>query len=175
MVAAGVSSFRVALMLKAKGAWGRNVVAGVSDYVQSTRVVWDFLLFEDFRGSITGIDAWSGDGIIADFDDPEFERLFSRSKLPIVAVGGSYERASDYPAGIPYVATDNFALVEAAYDHLVEMGLTHFAFYSQPPAPTNRRSCWYSGARGIAPPALDRFAPLHQPPDADIRRSETFR
>lgn len=158
MVATGVSSFRVALMLKAKGAWGRNVVAGVSDYVQSTRVVWDFLLFEDFRGSITGIDAWSGDGIIADFDDPEFERLFSRSKLPIVAVGGSYERASDYPVGIPYVATDNFALVEAAYDHLVEMGLTHFAFYSQPPAPTNRWAqqreaafCKICQSDGIAP------------------------
>lgn len=135
---AGVNSFRVALMLKAKGAYGRSVVAGVSDYVQSTRVVWDFLLFEDFRGSISSIGDWSGDGIIADFDDPEFERLFSHSRLPVVAVGGSYDRTADYPAGVPYVATDNFALVSAAYDHLVEMGLPRFAFYSQPPAPTNR-------------------------------------
>lgn len=135
---AGVNSFRVALMLKAKGAYGRSVVAGVSDYVQSTRVMWDFLLFEDFRGAISSIGDWSGDGIIADFDDPEFERLFSQSRLPVVAVGGSYERTADYPNNVPYVATDNFALVSAAYDHLVEMGLPHFAFYSQPPAPTNR-------------------------------------
>jgi LacI family transcriptional regulator len=132
------NSYRVALLLKAKGAYGRDVVAGVADYVQLTRVVWDFHLYEDFRGSIAGIRSWSGDGFIVDFDDPSFEDLFSHIKRPVVAVGGSYEREIDYPAGIPYVATDNFALVSAAYDHLIDMGLARFAFYSQPPANTNR-------------------------------------
>lgn len=138
MAAHRKNSFRVALFMKAKGAYGRDVVAGVCDYVQSTRQVWDFLLYEDFRCRLEGIPSWSGDGAIADFDDPEFQEVFSQSKLPVVAVGGSYERDADYPAGIPYVATDNFGLVAQAYHHLVDMGLRRFALYSTPPKPTNR-------------------------------------
>lgn len=130
--------FRVALFMKAKGAYGRDVIAGVSDYVQSTRQVWDFLLYEDFRCRIDGIESWSGDGAIVDFDDPEFVEAFTHTKLPLVAVGGSYEREADYPAGVPYVATDNFALVSEAYGHLVDMGLGRCALYSMPARATNR-------------------------------------
>jgi LacI family transcriptional regulator len=132
------SCFRVALFMKAKGAYGRDVIAGVCDHVQSTRLVWDFLLYEDFRCRIDGIQSWSGDGAIVDFDDPEFEEAFTHTKLPVVAVGGSYERDADYPAGTPYVATDNFSLVASAYHHLVDMGLRRFALYSMPAKPTNR-------------------------------------
>lgn len=138
MAAQRKNCFRIALFMKAKGAYGRDVISGVADYVQSTRQVWDFLLYEDFRCRIDGIEGWSGDGAIVDFDDPEFEEAFTHTKLPVVAVGGSYERDSDYPAHVPYVATDNFALVEKAYDHLVDMGLRRFALYSMPARATNR-------------------------------------
>jgi LacI family transcriptional regulator len=131
-------SFRIALMLKAKGAYGRDIIAGVCDYVRSTRLVWDLLLDEDFRSRPESIRSWSGDGVIADFDDPELIDLLGDGHLPVVGVGGSYENADDYPDGIPYVATDNAALVDLAYDHLIDMGLQRFALYSMPPARANR-------------------------------------
>ncbi len=131
-------TFRVALMLKAKGAYGRDIIAGVCDYTRSTRLSWDLLLYEEFRSRTQSILSWSGDGVIADFDDPELVGLLGDGHLPVVGVGGSYQRESDYPPGIPYVATDNARLVDLAYEHLIDMGLQRFALYSMPPAPTNK-------------------------------------
>jgi LacI family transcriptional regulator len=55
-----------------------------------------------------------------------------------VAVGGSYANEGDYPARVPYVATDNFKLVNLAYTHLIDVGLRQFAMYSMPEARENR-------------------------------------
>ena len=132
------ASFRVALFLKARGHYGREIIRGISDYCQDSNALWDLLLGEDFRDDVEGIMRWNGDGVIADFDDPAFEAFFSTHDLPVVAVGSSYHRITDYPAHIPYVATDNLGLVEAAYHHLVDMGLPHFAFYGIPESPRQR-------------------------------------
>jgi LacI family transcriptional regulator len=95
-------------------------------------------LEEDFLCRLKGIERWQGDGIIADFDDPLIGEALAGSKLPVVAVGGSYADAGAYPQGIPYVATDNHALMKLAYEHLIEAGLTRFACFSLPPAQANR-------------------------------------
>ena len=102
--------------------------------------MWPGILFleEDFRFRLDGIEEWAGDGIIADFDHPEVCKSLSGMKLPIVAVGGSYEDEAQYPEGIAYVATDNRLLVEQAWEHLVESGLNQFACYSLPESPLNR-------------------------------------
>lgn len=154
-------NFRIALMLKTKGAYGRDIIAGVCDYVRSTRLVWDLLLYEDFRSRPQSIGAWSGDGVIADFDDPELVTLLAGGPLPVIGVGGSYQKASDYPPGIPYVATDNDRLVELAYAHLIDMGLPRFALYSMPAAPTNR---W----------ASEREAAFRRCVEADGMQAEIF-
>ncbi|KPC23699.1 helix-turn-helix protein [Pseudomonas syringae pv. cilantro] len=95
-------------------------------------------LEEDFLCRLKGIERWQGDGIIADFDDPLIGEVLAGIRLPVVAVGGSYQDERAYPKGIPYVATDNHALIEAAYQHLIEAGLTQFACFSLPEAQANR-------------------------------------
>ncbi len=115
--AAGVSAppvHRVALLFHASKIFDREVIAGIGSYVNQTRVAWDLFLEEDFRFRLDGIEDWVGDGIIADFDDPEVSKSLSGMKLPIVAVGGSYEDETRYPVDIAYVATDNARLVQAA-------------------------------------------------------------
>ena len=131
-------TFRIALMLKTKGAYGRDIIAGICDYTRSTRLVWDMVLYEEFRSSPQSIMSWAGDGVIADFDDPLLIDALGDGHIPVVGVGGSYQKESDYPPGIPYVATDNAKLVRLAYEHLIDMGLQRFALYSMPPAPTSR-------------------------------------
>ncbi|MBB5356893.1 LacI family transcriptional regulator [Rhodanobacter sp. ANJX3] len=128
---------RIALLFNANKGYDREVIAGIGQYLNSTRVEWDLYLEEDFRSRIQGIERWHGDGIIADFDDPEVVAALSQSALPVVAVGGSYADASLYPERIPYIATDNAKLVQLGYRHLIDQGLSHFAFYSLPPAPGN--------------------------------------
>ena len=63
-------AFRVALMFKAKGAYGRDIITGICDYTRSTRLTWDLILDEDFRSRPQSLLSWAGDGVIADFDDP---------------------------------------------------------------------------------------------------------
>jgi len=118
--------------------YDREIIAGIGAYMRSTREEWDLVVEEDFRARLTGISQWQGDGFIADFDDPEIGEALAATRLPVVAVGGSYAKDSDYPKGMPYVATDNFLLVKLAHDHLVEAGLPRIALYSVPESAGNR-------------------------------------
>jgi LacI family transcriptional regulator len=133
-----MSPHRIALLFNANKVYDRQVIAGIGQYLKSTRVVWDLFLEEDFRCRTLGIQHWRGDGIIADFDDPTVEEALAHLSIPVVAIGGSYADDSRYPANIPYVGTDNAKLVRLAYDHLIEQGLQRFAFYGLPPSPGNR-------------------------------------
>ncbi|MGO4701998.1 XylR family transcriptional regulator [Dyella sp. 2RAB6] len=133
-----MSPHRIALLFNANKVYDRQVIAGIGQYLKSTRVVWDLFLEEDFRCRTLGIQHWRGDGIIADFDDPTVEEALAHLTIPVVAIGGSYADDNRYPANIPYVATDNAKLVRVAYDHLIEQGLQRFAFFGLPPSPGNR-------------------------------------
>ncbi|OEC44170.1 XylR family transcriptional regulator [Pseudomonas sp. AP42] len=129
---------RIALLFNGSKIYDRGIITGIGNYLSSTRASWDLFLEEDFLCRLRGIERWQGDGIIADFDDPLIGEALAGSKLPVVAVGGSYEDVSAYPKGIPYVATDNHALMKLAYEHLIEAGLTRFACFSLPEAQANR-------------------------------------
>lgn len=121
----------ITLLFNANKVYDRNIIEGIGHYLQSTKVDWDLYLEEDFLCRLEHIEEWSGDGIIADFDDPAIEKALTNYPGPIVGVGGSYADEHQYP-DVPYVATDNFALVEAAYEHLKSKGLERFAFYGIP-------------------------------------------
>jgi len=131
-------TYRIALLFNANKTFDRDVLAGIADYLGSTRVVWDVFLEEDFCLRLAGIGTWKGDGIIADFDDPDVAAALSDCQLPVVAVGGSYAAEDQYPPGVPYVATDNFQLVKQAREHLIDAGLQRFAMFSLPEAGENR-------------------------------------
>jgi len=132
------TTHRIALLFNGNKVFDRDVIAGVAAHLASTRSRWDLFLEEDFRLRLSGIEDWQGDGIIADFDDPAVAEALQRSSIPVVAVGASYANPADYPAGIPYVATDNAGLIKLAYEHLIDAGLTRFALFSQPESPGNR-------------------------------------
>jgi LacI family transcriptional regulator len=133
-----MKSHRIALLFNANKIFDREVIAGIAAHLSSTRASWDLFLEEDFRLRLPGIEHWQGDGIIADFDDPAVAAALSRTRIPVVAVGGSYASETNYPTGVPYVATDNFKLIKLAHDHLIEAGLRHFAMFSLPEAQENR-------------------------------------
>lgn len=129
---------RIALLFNGSKIYDRGIISGIGNYLSSTRASWDLFLEEDFLCRLKGIERWQGDGIIADFDDPLIGEALAGIELPVVAVGGSYEDERAYPKGIPYVATDNDALITLAYKHLIEAGLTRFACFSLPEAQANR-------------------------------------
>lgn len=129
--------YGINLLFNANKIYDRQVIEGIGEYLQASRCDWDIFLEEDFRCQIDSIESWRGDGIIADFDDPEIVEATRDLDVPVIGIGGSYHNPAEYPDG-PYVATDNKALVQAAYQHLREKGLEHFAFYGLPHSPNMR-------------------------------------
>jgi len=138
VISPAMAPHRIALLFNANKVYDRQVIAGIGHYLNSTRVEWDLFMEEDFRSRMRDISQFRGDGVIADFDDPEAPDALSNLHIPVVAVGGSYHDPANYPGDIPYIATDNARLIRLAYDHLIEQGLTRFAFYGLPPHPTSR-------------------------------------
>ncbi|NSL56513.1 XylR family transcriptional regulator [Uliginosibacterium aquaticum] len=134
----GLQSHRIALLFNANKVYDREIVAGIGAYLGSTRAAWELFMEEDFRCRPENMAGWQGDGIIADFDDPDIATALTGIQCPVVAVGSSYADPAHYPAGIPYVATDNRQLVRCAFEHLMGAGLPRFAMYSTPPTPRNR-------------------------------------
>ncbi|MFS2136931.1 XylR family transcriptional regulator [Duganella sp. Dugasp56] len=153
---------RIALLFNANKAFDRDVVAGIASYLRDADVAWDLFLEEDFRLRLAGFEHWQGDGIIADFDDPAVAAVLSRSSVPVVAVGGSYASEAEYPCDVPYVATDNAAIVKLAHQHLAEAGLRRFAMFSQPATGEHR---W----------ALERENAFHDLMERDRMEVEIFR
>ncbi len=122
---------RITLLFNANKAYDRQVVEGVGEYLQASQLEWDIFIEEDFRARIENIKEWLGDGVIADYDDPEIEKLLADVHVPIVGVGGSYHQPEQYPP-VHYIATDNAALVESAFLHLKEKGCTASRFTGLP-------------------------------------------
>jgi LacI family transcriptional regulator len=135
---ASQTSHRIALLFNANKVYDREIIAGIGQYLSSTRVAWDLFLEEDFRCRLVGIERFDGDGIIADFDDPAVANALAGCRLPVVAVGSSFEDPAQYPPDVPYIATDNAKLVSLAWTHLIGAGLPHLAMYSLPAAEENR-------------------------------------
>jgi len=123
---------RIALLFNANKVFDREIIAGIAGYLSSRRASWELFVEDDFRLRLPSLANWQGDGIIADFDDPAVAAALSGSSIPVVGVGGSYADDADYPGGVPYVATDNFKLINLAYTHLIDVGLCHFALFSLP-------------------------------------------
>lgn len=125
------SRHSITLLFNANKVYDRQVIEGIGHYLQTSKVDWDIYLEEDFLTRLENINDWAGDGIIADFDDAEIRTALADLTVPVIGIGGSYQDKNDYPSG-PYVATDNLAVVDAAYNHLKQKGLEQFAYYGLP-------------------------------------------
>ena len=72
---------RIALLFNGSKIYDRGIIAGIGNYLSSTRASWDLFLEEDFLCRLKGIERWQGDGIIADFDDPLIGEALAGSKV----------------------------------------------------------------------------------------------
>jgi LacI family transcriptional regulator len=123
---------RVALLLNAAYPCNRGIIAGIADTIRQRGLEWNLFLEEDFHQDLGGIGKWDGDGIIANLDEPQVAHALQGCQVPLIGLGVSRRDPGTYPAGIPFVASDEQALVQLAYEHLIEQGYPHFAMFSQP-------------------------------------------
>lgn len=128
----------ITLILSTNKIFNRKMIKGIGQYIKSTKINWKVCLEEDVIFSNDHLSNFSGDGILAGFDDPELEQKLSHLNVPIVGLSGSMIPKNN-SMNIPYVATDNFSIIQMAYDHLKQKGLQNFAYYG---LPHKDEFCW---------------------------------
>jgi len=133
------TTHRIALLFNANKVYDREIIAGIGHYLQSTRVVWDLFLEEDFRWPL---ETASNNGTATASLPTSTIRPFVlrcinvkcrwwRSALPIAM-------PLLYPVNLPYIATDNAKLMELAYGHLIDVGLQQIRGVQPAGGPENR-------------------------------------
>jgi LacI family transcriptional regulator len=114
----------VALLIETSNAYARGVLRGVIDY-NRTHERWSLVVPEQERGARppSWLARWKGDGMIARIETDEIAQAVRRTKRPVVDVS-----AARHLPDIPWVETDDGAIVDMAIEHLVERGFRHLAF-----------------------------------------------
>ena len=135
-------SYKVVLLFNANNIYDRQILKGIGDFLKLNNIHWNIYISETLRYDKKASFHLDCDGIIANFDDPDIEDLLTKVDIPIIGVGSSYHDDFSYPK-VPYVAADNYAIMESAFNHLCDKGIHQFAFYSIPPT----RYCRWAGVR----------------------------
>lgn len=122
---------RILLLFNANQVYDRQILKGIGDFLQTHSVNWNMYISDNLRWDAHDHSILNCDGMIANYDDHHIETIARNSSCPIIGVGASFHDKAEYPS-IPYVASDNYALIKAAYDHLCSKGIKQFALYSYP-------------------------------------------
>ncbi|TWU22790.1 XylR family transcriptional regulator [Bythopirellula polymerisocia] len=132
------SRLEVALIVDPAKPYDRRIIRAVGSYVTQRQCNWSLYVEQDPIIRLPDLQAWAGDGILANFDDRRIAKAVSDINIPVVGIGGGYGYYEENPT-IPYVRTDNRAIAELAAQHLIDLGIRSFAFCSEPP---NRANGW---------------------------------
>jgi LacI family transcriptional regulator, galactose operon repressor len=136
----------IAIIYNATRVYDLKVMSGVAAYLQENEnfsVYIEENALKDQR--LPDLRSWSGDGIIANLDDPNVASAVAKTQLPVVGFGSGYGWYGQN-SSIPYFFTNNQAVAKMAARHLLERGFRNFAYYGVPKTPV---SGW-SGERQIA-------------------------
>lgn len=115
---------KVALLIESSNAYARGLLRGIESYVRE-HGRWRIYLAEHGRGEQPPpwLRGWDGDGIIARIENPAIAEALAPLKIPIVDVS-----AARLLPKLPWFETDDAEFAHLAAEHLLERGLTHFAF-----------------------------------------------
>ena len=115
---------KIALLVEWSRAYGRGVLRGVANYVRAHGTWKTYQTERRLCDAAPGwLKDWTGDGIIARIENRRLLEQIRRMDLPTVDL---FEHGQS--EGLSVVLTDNRAIAHLAAEHLIERGLTHFAY-----------------------------------------------
>ncbi len=121
---------QVAVVCNMTRCYDRGIIRGIAHYMHETGN-WSLYVEEDPLQKLPDLAHWKGHGLIVDFDDRRVAAALRGVKVPVVGIGGGYGWY-DPASGIPYLVTDNVGIGTMAAEHLLECGLTQFAYCGFP-------------------------------------------
>jgi LacI family transcriptional regulator len=121
---------RVALLIETSGGYGRNVLAGVSQYSR-VNGPWSFyVLPRGHEQSLPDMKVWRGTGIIARIETKKIADAIAAAQLPVIGLDIAPDLLSDLRRRVwlSEVHSDPKLTAKLAADHLIERGFRSFAF-----------------------------------------------
>jgi len=114
---------RVAVIVEASLVYGREVLRGIADYMQTHQPWSIFLSPRDYESPAPSwLRSWQGDGVICRATDARLARALARSQVPIVDLNENRD------LGLPRIRSDHVAIGRLGARHLIERGFRHFGF-----------------------------------------------
>ena len=114
----------VALMIETAGAYGRNLLQGITRYHRMHRM-WSIFLERRELDSVSPrwLETWQGDGILTRWSSPRVVELLAGIQVPVVDLSGRRG-----PFGPPRIHCDDRAIGRLAAEHFLQRGLRAFGF-----------------------------------------------
>jgi len=120
------SSPRVALLVETTRSYTRDLLAGISCYLEAHGPWSTFLELRAFDSSLPPwLMNWNGDGIITRTHSTAMAEAIVATGLPTVEV-----RSTNYKTGFPFVGMDNALIGQRVAEHFVNRGYRRFAAYT---------------------------------------------
>ena len=115
---------KVALLVETSNAYGRDILAGIEDYIRA-RGPWSVFLGETGRGDAVPawFARWQGDGILARIENKRIASALAATGLPVIDLSFGHLLST-----APTFTTDNPAIGRLAVQHFVERVFQHFAY-----------------------------------------------
>ncbi|MFK5924449.1 MAG: DNA-binding transcriptional regulator [Verrucomicrobiota bacterium] len=125
----------VAVIVDATKPYDRKVISGLAEYVQQVGN-WSLYVEEEPLDKLPDFRSWSGDGVIANFDDQRVFNAVRNLDVPVVGLGGGYGQYHP-DMDICYLRTDNQKISQLAATLLIDRGFRNFAYCGMPKTPLN--------------------------------------
>jgi LacI family transcriptional regulator len=115
---------RVALLVESSRAYGRGLLHGIAEYIR-LHGPWSIYMEERGLGDDppAWLKDWEGDGVIARIENRRIAHAIDALGLPAVDLRGVLPDLE-----IPLIVTDDEAVSQLAFGHLVDRGFRNFAF-----------------------------------------------
>ena len=118
----------VAIFVDSTGNYGRGLLEGIADYVDS-HVPWSLFIEPKATGRFAPawLHRWHGDGVLAFIEDPHVAAKLRELNIPTVE---TYGHVLDLR--LPWVGNDDDAIGRMGARHFLERQFEHFAFSGYP-------------------------------------------
>lgn len=135
------SQQRVAIVPDFAEPYDLQILAGISEYVRA-RGHWSLYVPSDPLHAVAMLENWSGDGVVANFDNPAIASVVRNKGVPAVGFGGGTGFTTRQ---ICYLATDDHAIGKLGAEHLLDRGFERFGYCAMPNStrfqPWSRHRC----------------------------------
>ena len=119
------STTYVEVLIETSTSWGRQLITGISEFAR-TQTDWQLGIYPAGRSEKLRLKSnWSGQGVIARVNSPELAKDIQEAGVPAVNVSAYTYGLPD----IPQVTANEKIMGELAAGHLMNCGLTEFAYY----------------------------------------------